>query len=105
MKDGQIIHFDYKSVPYSQSKLGLYVPISIVGIILLVELIVNVTVYSIVITIPGLLLYIYIVLKRIDDTNKQTEKSIAEKKLQSVITEMCGHKSSLCCIFFMWYIW
>ena len=92
MKDGQIIHFDYKAVPYSQSKLGLYVPISIVGIILLVELIVNVTVYSIVITIPSLLLYIYIVLKRIDDTNKQTEKRIVEKKLQSVITEMCGHK-------------
>lgn len=92
MKDGQIIHFNYKAVPYFRSKWGLYVPISIGGIILLVELIVNVAVYSLVFTIPSLLLYFYFVLKRIDDTNKQTEKRIVEKKLQSVITEMCGNK-------------
>lgn len=92
MMDGQIIHFNYKVAPYFQSKWGLYIPISIGAIILMVELIVNVTAYSLVFTIPSLLLYFYFVLKHIDDTNKQTEKRIIEKKLQSVITEMCGNK-------------
>ena len=90
--DEQKLYFDYKEAPYFSSKWGLYVPIFIGGIILLVELIVNVTAYSLFFIIPGLLLYFYFVLKRIDDANKQTEKRIIEKKLQSVITEMCLDK-------------
>lgn len=92
MKDGQTIHFNYEAAPYFRSKWGLYIPISIGTIILLVELIVNVTAYSLVITIPCLLLYFYYVLKRVDDINKLTEKRIVEKKLQSDIKEICRNK-------------
>lgn len=92
MKDGQIIHFDYKETSYFRSKWGLYVPISIGGIILLVELIVNVTAYSLAISIPIILLYFYSVLRKKVNTDKLTEEKIVEKKLQSAINEICRNK-------------
>lgn len=92
MKDEQKIYFDYKEAPYFRSKWGVYVPIFIGTIILLVELILNFTAYSLAITIPILLLYFYSVLKKKENTDKLTEEKIVEKKLQSVINEMCKNK-------------
>lgn len=92
MKDEQIIGFDYKEAPYFRSKWGLYIPIIIGLFILLVELIVNVTAYSLAITIPILLLYFYSVLRKKENTDKLTEEKIVEKKLQSAIDEICRNK-------------
>ena len=89
MKDEQKLYFDYKEAPYFRSKWGLYIPISIGVIILLVELIVNVTVYSLGITIPALLLYFYFIFRRKQNKDKLTEKKIVEKKLQPTIDEIC----------------
>lgn len=92
MMDDQKLYFDYKKAPYFRSKWGLYVPMSIGGIILLVELMVNVTAYSLAIIIPIILLYFYFVLRRKENTDKLTEEKIVEKKLQSAIDEICRNK-------------
>lgn len=92
--DEQKQYFDYKEAPYFCSMWGLYIPISIGVIILFVELIVNVTIYSLVITIPALLLYFYSIIKRKHNKDKLTEKKIVEKKLQSTIDEICWNQKA-----------
>lgn len=89
MKDEQILYFDYKRVPYFRSKWGLYVPISIGVIILVVDLIVNATAYSLGIILPILTLYFYSILRKKENADKATEEKIVEKKLQSLIKETC----------------
>lgn len=89
MKDEQKLYFDYKETPYFRSKWGLYIPISIGVIIMVVELIVNATEYSLAITIPILASYFYSILKKKENADKATEEKIVEKKLQSVINEIC----------------
>lgn len=56
---------------------------------MVVELIVNATVYSLAITIPILASYFYSILKKKENADKATEEKIVEKKLQSVINEIC----------------
>lgn len=92
MKDGQKIYFDYKEAPYFRSKWSLYVPVFIWVIIQLVELIMNVTAYNLIITIPILLLYFHSILKKKIKTDKATEEKIVGEKLQPVINEICKNK-------------
>lgn len=87
--DEQKIYFDYKEASYFRSKWGLYIPISIGVIIMVVELIVNDTVYSLAITIPILASYFYSILRKKENADKATEEKIVVKKLQSVINEIC----------------
>lgn len=89
--DEQKLYFDYKRVPYFRSKWGLYVPISIGVIILVVDLIVNATAYSLGIILPILTLYFYSILRKKENADKATEEKIVEKKLQSVINEICSN--------------
>lgn len=56
---------------------------------MVVELIVNATEYSLAITIPILASYFYSILKKKENADKATEEKIVEKKLQSVINEIC----------------
>lgn len=92
MKDEQKLYFDYKEAPYFRSKWGLYIPISIGVFIMVVELIVNATVYSLAITIPIFASYVYSILKKKENADKATEEKIVEKKLQSVIDKICRNK-------------
>lgn len=92
MKDGQKIYFDYKEAPYFRSKWSLYVPVFIWVIIQLVELIMNVTAYNLIITIPILLLYFHSILTKKIKTDKATEEKIVGEKLQPVINEICKNK-------------
>ena len=92
MKDGQKIYFDYKEAPYFRSKWSLYVLVFIWVIIQLVELIMNVTAYNLIITIPILLLYFHSILKKKIKTDKATEEKIVGEKLQPVINEICKNK-------------
>lgn len=92
MKDGKKIYFDYKEAPYFRSKWSLYVPVFIWVIIQLVELIMNVTAYNLIITIPILLLYFHSILTKKIKTDKATEEKIVGEKLQPVINEICKNK-------------
>ena len=92
MKDGQKIYFDYKEAPYFRSKWSLYVLVFIWVIIQLVELIMNVTAYNLIITIPILLLYFHSILTKKIKTDKATEEKIVGEKLQPVINEICKNK-------------
>lgn len=92
MKDGQKIYFDYKEAPYFRSKWSLYVPVFIWVIIQLVELIMNVTAYNLIITIPILLLYFHSILTKKIKTDKATEEKIVGEKLQPVINDICKNK-------------
>ena len=87
--DEQKLYFDYKKAPYFRSKWGLYVAISIGVIILVVDLIMNATAYSLGITIPILALYFYSILRKKENADKATEEKIVEKKLQSLIKVIC----------------
>ena len=94
MKEKQEICFNYKRASYFRTKWGIYVPIFIGVIILLVELIMNVTAYSLFVTIPILLLYFYSVLRRKEKADKLAAEKIVEKKLQPAIKELCKSRGS-----------
>ena len=76
------IYFAYKEAPYFRSKWMLYVLILMVAVVIIVEMVWNVTAYSLAVTIPILLLYLYFVLRHKEKIDKATEKKIVEKKLQ-----------------------
>ncbi len=88
----KIIFSNYKTAPYFHSKWSIYVPVLLGVILLIVELIWNYTVYSIVITIPLLLLYFYLCLKHKFEKDKATERRIVEKELQGTIDKICTVK-------------
>lgn len=86
------IFFAYKEAPYFRSKWMLYVLILVVAVALIVEMVWNVTAYSLAVTIPILLLYLYFVLRHKEKIDKATEKKIVEKKLQKIIEKLCKDK-------------
>jgi hypothetical protein len=88
------IYFSYKEAPYFCSKRGIYLPIFIGAIILLSELIMNGTAYSLAIIIPLFLLYFYSILRYKENKDKLTEKRIVDKKLQSAVNEICKRKKT-----------
>ena len=86
------IYFAYKEAPYFRSKWMLYVLILMVAVVIIVEMVWNVTAYSLAVTIPILLLYLYFVLRHKEKIDKATEKKIVEKKLQKIIEKLCKDK-------------
>lgn len=61
---------------------------------MVVELIMNLTAYSLTMTIPAQLLYFYSIFRRKQNKDKLTEKKIVEKKLQSTIDEICRNQKA-----------
>lgn len=86
------IFFDYKEAPYFRSKWMLYVLILMGTIALIAELVWNVTAYSLAVTVPLLLLYLYLAVRHKEKKDRATEKKIVGKKLQEIIEKLCKDK-------------